>query len=60
MGRAGLNAAEAFDRLSSYSQRTNRKVVVISQEIIDRAVKLTRESRHQSSTDALVDLFQAL
>ncbi|MHA7145379.1 ANTAR domain-containing protein [Arthrobacter sp. TmT3-37] len=60
MGRAGLNATEAFDRISSYSQRTNRKVVVISQEIIDRAVKLTREKQHQSRTDALIDLFQAL
>ena len=60
MGRAGLTATEAFERLSSYSQRTNRKVVVISQEIIDRAVTLTREHRHQSRTDALVDLFDAL
>ncbi|MHA7284660.1 PAS and ANTAR domain-containing protein [Arthrobacter sp. MDT3-44] len=60
MGRAGLNAAEAFERISSYSQRTNRKVVVISQEIIDRALYLTRQVSHQSSPDAMIDLFQAL
>ena len=60
MGRAGLDAAEAFRRISAYSQSTNRKVVVVSQEIIDRAVQLTRQRKHQSETDALVDLFQAL
>ncbi|WP_104182053.1 ANTAR domain-containing protein [Arthrobacter sp. B0490] len=60
MGRAGLSATEAFQQLSSYSQRTNRKVVVISQEIIDRALTLTHGHRHQSSTDALLDLFEKL
>ena len=60
MGRAGLNAAEAFERISQYSQRNNRKVVVVSQEIIDRAVTLTRQTRHQSSDHALLDLFTAL
>jgi hypothetical protein len=60
MGRAGLDAAEAFGRISSYSQRTNRKVVVIAQEIIDRAVTLTRQGQHQSSDDALLDLFTEL
>ena len=60
MGRAGLDATEAFQRISSYSQRTNRKVVVVAQDIIDRAVHLTRQRNHQPKTDALVDLFQAL
>ncbi|WP_104116222.1 PAS and ANTAR domain-containing protein [Arthrobacter sp. B1805] len=60
MGRAGLDATEAFERISSYSQRTNRKVVVISQEIIDRALHLTRQRSHQSSPDAMIELFQAL
>jgi hypothetical protein len=60
MGRAGLNATEAFERISSFSQRTNRKVVVIAQEIIDRAVTLTRQRQHQSRDQALLDLFTAL
>ncbi|MEC5199736.1 hypothetical protein RCH21_001975 [Arthrobacter sp. PL16] len=60
MGRAGLSATEAFDRISSYSQRTNRKVVVISQEIIDRALTLTHQDQHQPRTEALLDLFRAL
>lgn len=58
MGRAGLNASEAFERISSYSQETNRKVVVIAQAIVDRAVALTRQS--QSSDQALLDLFTGL
>ena len=60
MGRAGLDAAEAFERISSYSQHTNRKVVVISQEIIDRAVKLTHRDQHHGSDTALRDLFRGL
>ncbi|MHA7279873.1 ANTAR domain-containing protein [Arthrobacter sp. MDT2-2] len=60
MGRAGLGATEAFERINSYSQRTNRKVVVISQEIIDRALHLTRQDSHQSSPEALIQLFQGL
>ena len=32
MGRAGVNATEAFHHISSCSQRTNRKVVVISED----------------------------
>jgi hypothetical protein len=60
MGRAGLTPAEAFERISSYSQQTNRKVVVIAQEIIDRAIYLTRQASHQSSPDAMIDLFQTL
>ncbi len=59
MGRAGLNATEAFDRISSHSQRTNRKVVVISQEIIDRAVLLTQD-QPRSGDQALLELFDAL
>jgi hypothetical protein len=60
MGRTGLNATEAFEHISQYSQRTNRKVVVISQEIIDRAHQLTRDDQHQPRTHALLDLFRAL
>lgn len=39
MGRAGLNAAEAFERIKGESQKRNRKVVVIAQEIIDHALQ---------------------
>lgn len=60
MGRAGLDATEAFELISSYSQRVNRKAVVVAQEIIDRAIYLTRQRNHQSEADALVDLFTAL
>jgi hypothetical protein len=60
MGRTGLNATEAFEHISQYSQRTNRKVVVMSQKIIDRAHQLTRQDQHQPRTEALVDLFRAL
>ncbi|WP_104167645.1 ANTAR domain-containing protein [Arthrobacter sp. SX1312] len=47
MGRAGLTATEAFSQLSSHSQRVNRKVVVISQEILDRALTPTRQDHEQ-------------
>lgn len=47
MGRAGLTAADAFAQISSHSQRSNRKVVVIAQEIIDRAGALTRQDPQQ-------------
>ncbi|MBJ2122635.1 hypothetical protein I6N91_16785 [Arthrobacter sp. MSA 4-2] len=56
----GLNAADAFKRISQYSQRTNRKVVVSSQQIIDRAQQLNGQDKHQSSTGTLLDLFQVL
>jgi hypothetical protein len=59
MGRAGLNATEAFGRISSHSQHTNRKVVVISQEIIDRAFLLTQD-QPRSGDQALLELFDAL
>jgi hypothetical protein len=58
MGRAGLTAAEAFDRINQRSQATNRKVVVVSQEIIDRAHQLTRASNRLRDTQALLELFQ--
>lgn len=57
MGRAGVNAAEAFAQISLYSQHTNRKVVVISQEIIDQASKLTHTTGEQVRADALEELF---
>ena len=60
MGRAGLDAAEAFQQISTYSQHTNRKVVVIAQEIIDRAVALTRQNEQQNRDEALQDLLGAL
>lgn len=46
MARAGLTAGEAFTRISTYSQDTNRKVVVICQDIIDRTAAL-----HQPVSD---------
>jgi hypothetical protein len=58
MGRAGLSATEAFERISQRSQTTNRKVVVVSQEIIDRAHHLTR-TEHPHSTRALLEIFHA-
>jgi hypothetical protein len=57
MGRAGLDATEAFERISQRSQTTNRKVVVIAQEIIDRAHQLTQDNRQARSTQALLELF---
>ncbi|MHA7283339.1 PAS and ANTAR domain-containing protein [Arthrobacter sp. TMS2-4] len=60
MGRAGITATEAFAHLTTRSQHTNRKVVVIAQEIIDRAVALTRQNQHQDTESALQDLFRAL
>jgi hypothetical protein len=58
MGRAGLDATEAFERISQRSQTTNRKVVVVSQDIIDRARQLTQGSGQARSTQALLELFQ--
>ncbi len=57
MGRAGLDATEAFQRISQRSQLTNRKVVVVSQEIIDRARQLTQGSGQARGAQALVQLF---
>lgn len=45
MARAGLTAGEAFTRISTYSQDTNRKVVVVCQDIIDRTA-----TRHQQAS----------
>ncbi|WP_394250465.1 ANTAR domain-containing protein [Arthrobacter pityocampae] len=59
MGRAGLTAADAFARISSHSQHTNRKVVVIAQEIIDRAATLTRQDPDGAMGRALQDLLRA-
>jgi hypothetical protein len=57
MGRAGLNATEAFGRISQRSQTTNRKVVVIAQEIIDQAHQLTQDNEQAHTTHALLELF---
>jgi hypothetical protein len=57
MGRAGLSATEAFERISQRSQNTNRKVVVIAQEVIDRAHQLTQDNGQARSTHALLELF---
>lgn len=57
MGRVGLNATEAFERISQRSQMTNRKVVVVSQEIIDRAHQINQGSQHQSRVQSLLELF---
>ena len=59
MGRAGLNADEAFDRISSYSQRTNRKVVAVAQEIVECAIRLTPD-QHHSRDQAFLDVLVAL
>ncbi|AUZ88334.1 PAS sensor protein [Arthrobacter agilis] len=42
MSRHGINALEAFQRISSYSQNANRKVVIVAQDIIDLAHHLHR------------------
>jgi hypothetical protein len=57
MGRAGLDATEAFQRISQRSQTTNRKVVVVAQEIIDRALELTEANGSATRTRALLELF---
>ncbi|MHA7240525.1 ANTAR domain-containing protein [Arthrobacter sp. TMS1-12-1] len=59
MGRAGITATEAFQQISSHSQRINRKVVVVAQEIIDRAVTLTRQDQPRVRDQALQDFFRA-
>lgn len=55
MGQAGLSATEAFEQIRSYSQHVNRKAVVISQEIIDHALKVIPEDRPQSGFDAVTN-----
>ncbi|TKV26929.1 ANTAR domain-containing protein [Arthrobacter sp. NamB2] len=57
MGRGGLTASEAFDWISHRSQATNRKVIAISQDIIDRSHQLNEESRPHLRAQALRDLF---
>lgn len=42
MGRRGIDALEAFQRISTYSQNANRKVVIVAQDIIDLAQRLHR------------------
>lgn len=55
MGQAGFSATEAFEQIRSYSQHVNRKAVVISQEIIDHALKVIPEDRPQSGFDAVTN-----
>jgi hypothetical protein len=56
--RAVIEQAKGIQRISQRSQTTNRKVVVVSQEIIDRAVQLTQTSGQAHGTKALLELFQ--
>lgn len=56
-GRAGLNATDAFQQISMHSQRTNRKVVVVAQEIIDRTTRLSHQDDHHLRDRALLELF---
>jgi AmiR/NasT family two-component response regulator len=37
MGRLGITAADAFDWLRTRSQRTNRKLREVAQEVVDEA-----------------------
>ena len=55
MGQANLSAVEAFEQIRAYSQHVNRKAVVIAQEIIDHAFKVTPEGRPQSGFDAVTN-----
>ena len=59
MGRAGLDAVEAFRQINSHSQDTNRKVVVASQEIIDQALKLAQDGGNPTRRTALTELLNA-
>lgn len=56
MARGGLTASEAFDRIRQRSQLTNRKVIAISQDIIDRTHHLNQQSRPELLARALLDL----
>lgn len=56
MAQAGMTAAEAFDWLSRRSQLSNRKVVAVSQGIIDRIRQLNQEKRPAARADALLNL----
>ncbi|AUZ86285.1 hypothetical protein CVO76_00455, partial [Arthrobacter agilis] len=56
MARGGLTASEAFDRIRQRSQLTNRKVIAISQDIIDRTHHLNQHSRPELLARALLDL----
>lgn len=56
MARGGLTASEAFDRIRQRSQLTNRKVIAISQDIIDRTHQLNQQSRPELLARALLDL----
>jgi hypothetical protein len=59
MARGGLTASEAFDWIRQRSQLTNRKVIAISQDIIDRTHQLNQQDQAQSRAQALLDLFPA-
>ncbi|MUK02621.1 ANTAR domain-containing protein [Vibrio cholerae] len=56
MSRGGLSATEAFDWISRQSQQSNRKVVAISQDIIDRTYQLNQQDQRRSLTQNLLEL----
>jgi hypothetical protein len=58
MGAAGLTADEAFQRISQYSQHTNRKVIAISQRVIDRAHQLGEHEQQRPRAEVLEDFFR--
>jgi hypothetical protein len=57
MARGGLTASEAFDWIRQRSQLTNRKVIAISQDVIDRTHQLNQQNQPESLARALSDLF---
>ncbi|MHA7278400.1 PAS and ANTAR domain-containing protein [Arthrobacter sp. MDT2-2] len=59
MARGGLTASEAFDWIRQRSQLTNRTVIAISQDIIDRTHQLNQQDQAQTRAQALLDLFPA-
>ncbi|MFJ6002283.1 PAS and ANTAR domain-containing protein [Arthrobacter sp. NPDC092385] len=56
MARGGLTASEAFDWISRRSQVSNRKVIALSQDIIDRTHQLNQRNQPASRALALLEL----
>lgn len=56
MGLGGLTADQAFEHISQRSQDTNRKVIAVSQAIIDRASQLSVSYQPRSRAELLLDL----
>ena len=58
MGRTGCTASEAFEQISQHSQHTNRKVILIAQDIIDCTTRLRQDAEAQNHTRTLTKLLQ--